>query len=130
MIEAAVLEEEATATGRKPSRRDGSLNDVRAVIPERCYQPSAARSTLAVIQGVSLWLAPVVALVLFEDALALRVGGGPSLKPVTEKSGFIGDLKAKTFQALGEDKVPNYPTAWLPTSRVAERWQWLVTEKP
>ncbi len=35
-----------------------------------------------------------------------------------------------TFQPLGEDKVPSYPTAWLPTARVAERWQWLVTEKP
>ena len=71
-----------------------------------------------------------VALVLFEDALAMRVGDGPALKPLTEKSGFLGDLKAKTFQALGEDKVPAYPTAWLPTARVAERWQWLVTEKP
>ena len=72
-----------------------------------------------------------VALVLFEDALALRVGdGAAALKPMSEKSGFLGDIKAKTFQALGEDKVPNYPTAWLPTARVAERWQWLVTEKP
>jgi len=71
-----------------------------------------------------------VALVLFEDALALRVGDGATLKPISEKSGFLGDIKAKTFQALGEDKVPNYPTAWLPTARVAERWQWLVTEKP
>src|SRR3954454_7151419 len=71
-----------------------------------------------------------VALVLFEDALALRVGEGAALKPLTEKSGFIGDIKAKTYQALGEDTVPNYPTAWLPTARVAERWQWLVTEKP
>lgn len=71
-----------------------------------------------------------VALALFEDALALRVGDGPALKAIGEKSGFIGDIKAKTFQALGEDKVPNYPTAWLPTARVAERWQWLVTEKP
>ena len=72
-----------------------------------------------------------VALVLFEDALALRVGdGAATLKPMSEKSGFLGDIKAKTFQALGEDKVPNYPTAWLPTARVAERWQWLVTEKP
>jgi hypothetical protein len=42
----------------------------------------------------------------------------------------LGDLKAKTFQAVGEDKVWNYPTAWLPTARVAERWQWLVPEKP
>jgi len=71
-----------------------------------------------------------VALVLFEDALALRVGEGAALKPLSEKSGFIGDIKAKTYQALGEDTVPNYPTAWLPTARVAERWQWLVTEKP
>src|SRR3954469_16442105 len=71
-----------------------------------------------------------VALVLFEDALALRVVEGAALKPLTEKSGFIGDIKAKTYQALGEDTVPNYPTAWLPTARVAERWQWLVTEKP
>jgi poly(3-hydroxybutyrate) depolymerase len=71
-----------------------------------------------------------VALVLFEDVLALRVGDGPALKPISEKSGFLGDIKAKTFQALGEDSVPNHPTAWLPTERVAERWQWLVTEKP
>jgi dienelactone hydrolase len=71
-----------------------------------------------------------VALVLFEDALALRLGDGPALKPMTESAGFLGDIKAKTFQALGEGKVPNYPTAWLPSARVAERWQWLVTEKP
>jgi poly(3-hydroxybutyrate) depolymerase len=71
-----------------------------------------------------------VAMVLFEDALALRVNDGAPLKPLTEKSGFLGDIKTKTFQPLGEDRVPNYPTAWLPTARVAERWQWLVTEKP
>ena len=63
--------------------------------------------------------------------MALRIGGdGSTLKPLSEKSGFIGDIKAKTFQALGDDKVPNSPTSWLPTARVAERWQWLVTEKP
>ena len=71
-----------------------------------------------------------VAMVLFEDMLALRVVGGAALKEISEKSGFLGDLKARTFQALGDDKVPNYPTAWLPTARVAERWQWLVTEGP
>ena len=71
-----------------------------------------------------------MALTLFEDALALRAADGSSLKPLAEKSGFLGDIKAKSFQALGEDNVPSYPTAWLPTARVAERWQWLVTEKP
>ena len=71
-----------------------------------------------------------VALVLFEDALALRIGDGSSLKPMAEKSGFIGDIKAKTFQAMGDTAAPNYPTAWLPTARVADKWQWLVTERP
>jgi poly(3-hydroxybutyrate) depolymerase len=71
-----------------------------------------------------------VAMVLFEDAMALRLTDGAALKSLDEKSGFLGDIKAKTFQPLGEDKVPNHPTAWLPTARVAERWQWLVTEKP
>jgi len=71
-----------------------------------------------------------VALVLFEDTLALRLGDGFSLKPVVEKSGFLGDIKAKTVQPLGDAPVPNYPTAWLPTARVADKWQWLVTEKP
>jgi dienelactone hydrolase len=71
-----------------------------------------------------------VALVLFEDALALRLGDGSTLNPVAEKSGFLGDIKAKTFQPIGDAAVPNYPTAWLPTARVAGAWQSLVTEKP
>jgi hypothetical protein len=49
---------------------------------------------------------------------------------VSEKSGFIGDLKANTFQAMGDAAAPNYPTAWLPTARVARAWQALATEKP
>jgi dienelactone hydrolase len=70
------------------------------------------------------------ALVLFEEMLAARLGGGSGLKPLTEKSGLLGDIKARTFHAIGEEPVPNYPTAWLPTSRVAEAWQAVVTEKP
>jgi poly(3-hydroxybutyrate) depolymerase len=76
-----------------------------------------------------------VALVFFDDMLTMRLGNEPSaragdLKPLTEKSGFLGDLKAKTFQPLGDGTVPNYPTAWLPTARVARAWQALVSEKP
>jgi len=52
-----------------------------------------------------------VALVLFEDALALRLGEGSSLKPLAEKAGFLGDIKARTFQQIGEAQAPNYPTA-------------------
>jgi poly(3-hydroxybutyrate) depolymerase len=72
-----------------------------------------------------------VATVFFEDVLALRLGGGSTaLAPLSEKSGFLGDIKAKTFQAMPEAGAPNYPTAWLPTLRVARAWQALVTETP
>ena len=71
-----------------------------------------------------------VALAFYEDVLPLRLGGsnGP-LKPMASMSGFIGDLKAKTFQPAS-DVAPSVPTAWLPTERVAKAWQAMVTEKP
>lgn len=78
-----------------------------------------------------------VALVLFEDALKLRVGeqasssNGPvALEPISEKAGFIGDLKAKTFQPAADFPAPTGTTAWLLTARVARAWQAMVTEKP
>jgi poly(3-hydroxybutyrate) depolymerase len=77
-----------------------------------------------------------VAQVFFEDVLALRLGTGPNtqtpsgLAAISEKSGFLGDLKAKSFQAMGTSNAPGYPTAWLPTERVARAWQAMVTEQP
>jgi len=65
-----------------------------------------------------------VATIFFEDVLAARAGS------LVEKSGFLGDLKAKTFEPVGEAGAPNHPTAWLPTLRVARAWQALVTETP
>jgi poly(3-hydroxybutyrate) depolymerase len=70
-----------------------------------------------------------VAIMFYEDMLAARLGGA-TLKPIAEKTGFLGDLKAKTFQAMGDAKAPGVPTAWLPTERVAKAWQAMVTEKP
>lgn len=67
-----------------------------------------------------------VARVLFEDVLALR-GAGTTF---TEKSGWLGDLKGKTFDRVPDAGPPNYPTAWLPTERVARAWKSLVTETP
>ena len=73
-----------------------------------------------------------VAITFYEDVLALRMSGSESggLRTLEETSGFLGDLKAKTFQPIGDSKIPNYPTAWLPTARVARSWQAMVTEKP
>ena len=70
-------------------------------------------------------------LMFFDDVIPLRLGEQPnSLKPLTARTGFIGDFKAKTFQAMGDSPAPGYPTAWLPTARVARAWQALVSEKP
>jgi hypothetical protein len=72
-----------------------------------------------------------VAKIFFEDMLALRlVQPSGALKSLSEKDGFIGDLKAKTFRSLAGANAPNVPTAWLPTERVARAWQAMATEKP
>lgn len=71
-----------------------------------------------------------MALMFFEEVLPLRLSSsaGP-LRSISESSGFLGDLKAKTTQKQS-GAAPNYPTAWLPTARVARAWEALVTEKP
>jgi poly(3-hydroxybutyrate) depolymerase len=67
-----------------------------------------------------------VAVMFYEDVIGLRAAG----QAITEKAGFLGDLKAKTFQPAAGAPAPTVPTAWLPTDRVARAWQALVTEKP
>jgi poly(3-hydroxybutyrate) depolymerase len=69
------------------------------------------------------------ATIFFEDVLPLRMGE-KGLRPLREESGFLGDFKLKTFQAFGDGGAPNYPTAWLPTERVARAWQAIETEQP
>jgi poly(3-hydroxybutyrate) depolymerase len=64
----------------------------------------------------------------FEDVLPLRLDG-TSLRTLTEKPGFVGDLHAKTFQPM-PDRAPANPTAWLPTERIAKAWQAVVTGNP
>lgn len=72
-----------------------------------------------------------LALIFFDDVMPLRLGDQPgALKPLTARTGFVGDFKAKTFQPMGDGPAPGFPTAWLPTARVARAWQALVTEKP
>jgi len=65
----------------------------------------------------------------FEDILAIRLPDGV-LKAVPEKSGFIGDLKAATFQPIAAIPPPTVPTSWLPTERIARAWQAVVNGTP
>ena len=46
-----------------PRPRTHSLNDVRAIIPERCYRRSAGRAAVAVAQAWLLYALPLVGLV-------------------------------------------------------------------
>jgi pimeloyl-ACP methyl ester carboxylesterase len=77
-----------------------------------------------------------VAQVFFEDLLAIRVTaslrgtGEPALRPVVLETGFLGDLKAKSFKAAVGPTESTYPTAWLPTIRTAHAWQAIITGKP
>lgn len=53
--------------------RTQSLNDVRAIIPQECYRRSAARASVALLQGALLYLVPLVALVFVHQWWAVAV---------------------------------------------------------
>jgi poly(3-hydroxybutyrate) depolymerase len=65
----------------------------------------------------------------FEDVMAIRLVED-GIKSVPDKSGFVGDLKAVTFQPVAGATAPAVPTAWLPTERIARAWQAVVSGKP
>jgi hypothetical protein len=75
-----------------------------------------------------------MAAIFFEDMLAARLPEASStvdharqLRPLAEQSGYVGDLKARTFQPVGDSRAPDHPTAWLPNVRVARAWQAVTT---
>lgn len=72
-----------------------------------------------------------LALPFYEDVMAARLPASPGpLKPMPEKPAFLGDFKTKSFAPIGEGAAPGFPTAWLPTERVARAWQAILTEQP
>jgi poly(3-hydroxybutyrate) depolymerase len=81
-------------------------------------EPGAAH-----VVGRSLELAKM----FFEDVLSARVAA--ALRPMSEKDGFVADLKTKTFQPAGASAPADHSTAWLPTERVARAWQAMETGK-
>jgi poly(3-hydroxybutyrate) depolymerase len=66
----------------------------------------------------------------FEDVMALRMGADGTLKPLAEKDGWYGDIHAKSISAVGTQKAPAAPTAWLPSERLARAWLAVVTDTP
>jgi poly(3-hydroxybutyrate) depolymerase len=66
-----------------------------------------------------------LATVLFAEVLTLRVHG-TSLKPLDPKSGYVADLKTRTFRPAADAPPQTEGTAWLPTLAVAKAWQAVV----
>ena len=56
-----------------PRRRDGSLNEVRRVIPAECYERSSRRAALALAQGALLYLVPLALLAMTNAWWALPI---------------------------------------------------------
>jgi poly(3-hydroxybutyrate) depolymerase len=72
-----------------------------------------------------------LSIIFFDDVLPLRLGeSSTALKPLVESTGFLGDFKSKATRSVADSAAPSYPTAWLPTARVARAWQAMLTEKP
>lgn len=72
-----------------------------------------------------------LAIMFFEDVLPLRQPDPETnlLRPLDEGSGFLGDRKTQTTWKHGEADAPSYPTSWLPTARIANAWEALLTER-
>jgi poly(3-hydroxybutyrate) depolymerase len=77
-----------------------------------------------------------MSVIFFDDVLGLRLPGlsgdetSVHLRSLDEKTGFLGDLKTKSFQSPGSAVAPNSLTAWLPTERAARAWRAVLTETP
>jgi poly(3-hydroxybutyrate) depolymerase len=68
-----------------------------------------------------------VSMVFFEDVLAARLASDGSLKAFDEHSGVMGDMHTREYAPMPE-KLPAYPTSWLPAERSARAWRAMLTE--
>lgn len=72
-----------------------------------------------------------MSIAFFDDVLPMRLDStSKALKALNERDGFIGDPHTKDVHAAGYGGLPTYPTAWLPTERVARAWKAVETETP
>ncbi|HVX41870.1 MAG TPA: hypothetical protein VHB25_20080, partial [Gemmatimonadaceae bacterium] len=72
-----------------------------------------------------------LSIMFFDDVLPMRLDSASgSLQSLDERRGWIGDPHDKSVRAAGYGSLPNYPTAWLPTERVARAWKAVETGAP
>jgi dienelactone hydrolase len=59
----------------------------------------------------------------FDDVLPMRIGAGGKLMALDAAKGWQGDLAKHTVAPIMTDaKMPEEPTVWLPTERMAKAW--------
>lgn len=72
-----------------------------------------------------------MSIAFFDDVLPLRLDPeSGALRTLDEQQGWIADPHSKDIRAAASGPLPNYPTAWLPTERVARAWKAVETETP
>jgi len=79
--------------------------------------------------GHEVGLTKKLTIAWFEDLVQLRLpamdtgsGASPTIKSLTEDSGFVGDPKAHQVVPFAQWQKTRYPTAWLPTAGFSEKW--------
>jgi len=64
-----------------------------------------------------------VSMLFFEDVLAARLSQDGTLKSLNEANGLVGDFKTHEFGPPPGKGLPNYPSVWLITDRLAKAWK-------
>lgn len=71
-----------------------------------------------------------LSIAFFEDVLPMRLGPGGALRPLDEKTGWVGDPHTHEIAAAATAPRAAYPLAWLPSERVARDWRAVETDAP
>jgi len=77
-----------------------------------------------------------MAAMFFEDLIDLRlpdeppVGAAPVLDPLDPDQGWVADPKTRAVVRAADAPETRYPTAWLPTERLANAWTSVVSGQP
>ena len=75
-----------------------------------------------------------LAAIFYEELIDLRLPesseGSAPLLTLEDEDGFVGDPKTNRARPAAGAPQTTYPTAWLPTERLARAWEAVVSGKP
>ena len=71
-----------------------------------------------------------MAALFYEEVLALRLAAGGEPRALTLDDGFLCDPTSRECVAAADAPRTSYPTAWLPTEKLAEAWKAVTTGAP